>query len=112
MVKTKRTSEEVTAATERKAALQRQADELEQKRIDTLVEMELEEEEEERTVVRKLAHADSLDDVEDVVMQSEDEEDKGTSVTEEIVEFSASEEEAKVVKAKTIAPKKKSQVCL
>jgi len=55
MAKPKQTSAEVTAATKRKAALQHQADELEQKKIDTLAKMELEEElvqeEEECTVV-------------------------------------------------------------
>jgi hypothetical protein len=34
--------------------------------------MELEEEEEECTLVRKLAHANGLDDTKDVVVQSED----------------------------------------
>jgi hypothetical protein len=113
MVKPKRTSAEVTAAAERKAALQRQADELEQKKIDTLAEMELEEElaeeEEERTVVREQAHTDSLDDTEDVIMQFEDEEHKGTG--DEISEFSTSEQDAQAVKAKNVVPKKQSQVC-
>jgi hypothetical protein len=113
MVKPKRTSAEVTAAAERKAVLQCQADELEQKRIDTLAEMELEEElaeeEAERTVVRTQAHADSLDDAEDVIMQSEDEENKCPSVPEEIFELSTSEEDAQAAKARVV-PKKRSQV--
>lgn len=102
MAKPKRTSAEVTAAAERKAVLQHQADELEQKKIDTLAEMELDEElaeeEAERTVVKNWANADSLDDAEDVLMQSGDEESEGLSVTEEIFELSTSEEaKAKVV---------------
>ena len=113
MVKPKRTSAEVTAAAERKVALQHQADELEQKKIDMLAEMELEEElaeeEEERTVVREQAHTDSLDDTEDVIMQFEDEEHKGTG--DEISEFSTSERDAQAVKAKNVVPKKQSQVC-
>jgi hypothetical protein len=72
----KRTSAEVTAAAERKAALQRQADKLERQRIETLAEIELQEElqdeAEERSVIRKLADASSLDDAEDAEMQSED----------------------------------------
>jgi hypothetical protein len=113
MVKSKRTSAEVTAAAERKAALQRQADELEQKKIDTLAEIELEEElaeeEEERTMVRKQAHTNSLDDAEDIIMEFEDEVNKGASITEEISEFSSSEKDPKAVKAKTVP--KQSQVC-
>jgi hypothetical protein len=114
MAKPKRTSAEVTAAAERRAILQRQADELEQRKIDTLAdsaEMELDEElaeeEEERTTVRMQAHADSLDDTEDVIMQFEDEDGKGTS-TEEIFELSTSEEDAqpRTVKGKNVVPKK------
>jgi hypothetical protein len=108
MAKPKRTSAEVTAAAERKVALQRQEDELEQKKIDKLAEMELDEElaeeVEERTLVRKQAHADSLDDTEDVIMQSEDEEPR---ISEEIFELSTSEEEAK----NAVPIKKRSQVC-
>jgi hypothetical protein len=49
MAKAKRTSAEVSAAAEWKAALRRQADELEQQQIETMeLEEELEEEEEER----------------------------------------------------------------
>jgi hypothetical protein len=43
------------------------------------IQEELVEEEEECTVVRKLAHAESLDYIEDVMMQSDDGEDKGAS---------------------------------
>jgi hypothetical protein len=107
MVKPKRTSAEVTAVAKRKATLQRQADKLEQQRIDTLAEMELEEElddvEAERNVVRKLAHTDSLDDIEDVVMQP---------ATDIISEFSLSTSEDD--EARLPAPKisrKKPRVC-
>jgi hypothetical protein len=76
----KRSSAEVAEAFERKAMLQRQADELEQKRIETLAEMELEEEleaeEEQQAVVKKLAASNSLDDMEDMEAQFDDQEDK------------------------------------
>jgi hypothetical protein len=118
MVKPRRTSTEVTAAAKRKAVLQHQVDELEQKKIDTLAEMvfeeELADEEEERTVVRHQAHADSLDNAEDIVMQSEDEDSIGTSDTEEIFELSTSESEGKsqTLKAKKVIHKpERSQVC-
>jgi hypothetical protein len=78
--KPKRTSAEVAAAVKRKADLQRQADELERRRIETLAEMELQEEldeeAEEYSVVRK-----QLDD-EDVEMQPGDGEGEGASVGE------------------------------
>jgi hypothetical protein len=111
MVKPKRTSAQVTAAAERKAALQRQADELEQKKIDTLAEIELEEElaeeEEERTLVRRPAHTDSLDDAEDVIMQFEDEERKSP---EGISEFSVSEEGPQTAKGKNVVRRKQGRV--
>jgi hypothetical protein len=90
MAKPKWTSIEVNAAAEWKAILQRQADELEQKKIDTLAEIKLEEElaeeEAESIVVRKQAHADSFNDAEDVIMQSEleDEESKDSKVFESL----------------------------
>ena len=119
MVKPKRSSAEVTAAAKRKAALQRQADDLEQKKVDMLAEMELEEElaeeEEERAMVRKQVHADSFDDTEDAIMQFEDEENQGQAcVTGEISEFSlsTSDEDTQAVKVKSAVPtKKRHQVC-
>lgn len=118
MVKPKRSSAEVTAAAERKAALQDQADRLEQKRIETLAEMEIEEEleenaEEEHTVVRKLARTESLDDVEDTIMQFDDGEDKGSSFADGNSEFCASEENNKLVDVNKVAPKvqMQTQVC-
>ena len=64
------------AATERKANLQRQVEELERRRIEMLAEMELQEElqeeEEENAVIKRLADSNSLDNAEDVNMQSED----------------------------------------
>ena len=112
MARPKWTSAEVTAAVERKVALQRQADELEQQRIEMLAEMELEEEleeeeEEKHTVVRKPAHPYSLDDVKDVIMQTEDREDSDTFAAE-TNEVSASDED---VEAKNATPKKQNQVC-
>jgi hypothetical protein len=75
-LKPKRSSAEVAAAAKRKANLQRQANELEQRQIETLAEMELQEEldeeAEEYFVVRKWAEASSLDNAEDVEMQPED----------------------------------------
>ena len=74
--KAKRTSAEVTATAEHKALLQKQIAELEQQHIETLDEMELQEEldeeAEERSVVRKAALASSLDGAEDVDMWSKD----------------------------------------
>lgn len=76
----KRTSAEVAEAAERKAALQRHIDELEQQRIVTLAEMELQEEleaeETQRAVVKKVAASSGLDDMEDVRTQSGDGEDE------------------------------------
>jgi hypothetical protein len=114
MVKPKRTSAQVTAAAERRAVLQHQADELEQQKIDKLAEIELEEElaeeDEKRTAVRKQDHIGSLDNAEDVIMQSEDEGSKGTGLPEEIYELSLSEKDAQAVKGRKVIPKK-SQVC-
>jgi hypothetical protein len=57
--KPKKTSAEVAAVVEHKAALQKQVDDLEQKCIETLTEMELQEvlkeEAEEHAVIRKVA---------------------------------------------------------
>ena len=84
--KPKRTSAEVAAIAERKADLQRQADEFERKRIELLAEMEIQEEfddeAEERSVVRKRAEASSLDGVEDVEMESKDGEDTDAPTAE------------------------------
>jgi hypothetical protein len=108
MVKPRRTSAEVTAAAARKAALQLQADILEQQRIEMLAQMELEEEEEdedeeERTVVRKQTPPDSRgSDIEDAIMQWGDE-DNSTSDAAKISEFSATEEDDGV-KAKKVVP--------
>ena len=115
--KPKRSSAEVAAAAKRKADLQRQADELEQRQIETLAEMELQEEldeeAEEYFVVRKRAEASSLDDAEDVKMQPEDGEEKGSSVDEADIELSDKDDETEV-KGK-VAPKWKQvwffQVC-
>ncbi|KAH9996357.1 hypothetical protein BJV77DRAFT_960725 [Russula vinacea] len=83
MAKPKRTSSE------------RQANELEQLRISTLAKMELQdelqEEEAEHAVVKKLARTDGLDDIEDVVMQSED------------ISVSSGEDD-KAVEAESVAP--------
>ncbi|KAF8493028.1 hypothetical protein F5888DRAFT_1806464 [Russula emetica] len=109
MSKPRRTSTEVTAGTKRKAALQLQVNELEQKKIDTLAAMEVEEEladeEEERTVVRQQAQSDGLDNTKDVFMQSEDDENAGgksDSDAEEILELSTSEEDPQTLKAKKV----------
>jgi len=71
----KKTSGEVAAAAKCKADLQHQADELEQQHIETLAEMDLEEElddkAEEHSIVRKLADAYGLDGVDDVEMWSD-----------------------------------------
>jgi hypothetical protein len=93
--KPKRTSAEVAAAAKCKADLQRQADEFEQMQIETLAEMELQEELDEeaaeRSVVRKQAEASSLDDAEDV---KEGGEDKGTSTNKANSELPDDETEA------------------
>ncbi|KAF8480609.1 hypothetical protein F5888DRAFT_1825718 [Russula emetica] len=109
MSKPRRTSTEVTAGAKRKAALQLQVNELEQKKIDTLAAMEVEEEladeEEERTVVRQQAQSDGLDNTKDVFMQSEDDENAGgksDSDAEEILELSTSEEDPQTLKAKKV----------
>ena len=74
--RSKRTPAEVVAATKRKATLQRQVEDLERRRIEMLAEMELQEElqeeEEEHAVVKRLAASSSLDNMEDVNIQSED----------------------------------------
>jgi hypothetical protein len=115
MAKTKRTSAEVSAATERKAALQCQADKLQRQRIETLAMMELdeelEEEEEERMVVRKRAYAGSLHDVDDITTQSDDGEGMGTSIAEGMSECGATEEDDHVVKETNRAAPKPRQVC-
>ncbi|KAF8487899.1 hypothetical protein F5888DRAFT_1639644 [Russula emetica] len=109
MSKPRRTSTEVTAGAKRKAALQLQVNELEQKKIDTLAAMEVEEElvdeEEERTVVRQQAQSDGLDNTKDVFMQSEDDKNAGgksDSDAEEILELSMSEEDPQTLKAKKV----------
>jgi DNA gyrase/topoisomerase IV subunit A len=105
MVKPKRTSAEVTAVAERKAALRRQADELEDQRMETLAGIEheekLNEEEEYRNVVRNL---DDLDNAEDVVMEP---------AIDEVSELGMSEED-NMVKTMQVAPRisrKQPQVC-
>lgn len=80
---------------------------MEQRQIETLAEMELQEEldeeAEEYFVVRKRAEASSLDDAEDVKMQPEDGEEKGSSVDEADIELSDKDDETEV-KGK-VAPK-------
>ena len=105
----KKTSAEVTAVTKRKADLQQLADELERQRIETLAEMELQEElddeSEERSVVRKLGEATSLDDTEDVEMVSADGEDMGASAAEADSELADEDDEAAT--ETNVAPKRK-----
>jgi hypothetical protein len=95
--KPKRTSAEVAVAVKHKADLQRQANELEQRQIETLAEMklqeELDEEAEEYSIVRKQAEASSLDNAEDIKMQPEDGEEKGSSVDEADIELSDEDDE-------------------
>jgi hypothetical protein len=88
----------VAAAAKHKADLQQRADEFERKRLETLAEMELQEElddeAEEHSVVRKRGEASSLDDVEDLEMQLENGEEKGASVAEADSELSSEDDEA------------------
>jgi hypothetical protein len=77
MARPKRTPGEVKAAALLKASLQRQAEDLEKRRIESVAEMEVEEEfekeEEKRTVVRKFTHASSPKGIKDNAMLSDDE---------------------------------------
>jgi hypothetical protein len=111
---TRKTSAEVAAIAKRKADLQRQVDELEQQRIEKLAEMELQEElddeAEERSVVRKLGEASSLDDTEDIEMQSEEGEVVDPSVAEAGSEVAAEDDSDEATRVKKAAPKGK-QVC-
>jgi hypothetical protein len=113
--KPKKTSAEVAAVAERKAALQKQADDLERKRIETLAEMELqeelEEEAEEDAVVRKVADASSLDDAVDVEMRSEAGDDAYTPVSEDSEEASSSEDN-ETATGSQVAPKRKQVCCV
>jgi hypothetical protein len=115
MAKTKRTSAEVSAAAERKATLQHQADKLERRRIEMLAKMELEEEleeeEEERTVVRKRASMESLYSVDDVTTRSDDGEGTGMSIAEGMSECGDTEEDDHAVTVKNRVASKPSQVC-
>jgi hypothetical protein len=108
MVKGKRTSAQVAAAIEKKEALRRQAEALEQQRIATLAELELQEElneeEEERAVVRNSTHNESLDDIEDIAMESDDGGDKKAMAEDAISENDPEEDE--VIPALKPAPKK------
>lgn len=74
---------------------------------------ELVSEEEKHTVVGQQAHADCLDNTEDVIMQSEDEDSTGRVTedlgTEVILELSTSEEELQTLRVKKVVPKR-SQV--
>ncbi|KAH9974843.1 hypothetical protein BJV74DRAFT_798869 [Russula compacta] len=103
----KRTSAEVAAAAKHKADLQRQADELEQKWIETLAEMELKEEAEECAVIRKWAEATSLDDADDVEMQPEDGEGGGASIDDADVELV--EEDNGMDREGKVVPKQKQK---
>jgi len=108
MVKGKWTSAQVAAAIEKKEALRRQAEALEQQRIATLAELELQEElneeEEERAVVRNSTHNESLDDIEDIAMESDDGGDKKAMAEDAISENDPEEDE--VIPALKRAPKK------
>jgi hypothetical protein len=103
----KRTSAEVAVATKSRADLQRQADELEQKRRETLAKMELQEERdeeaEENAIIRNRGDASRLDDPEDVDMHSADGADKVPIVADAGSEFPSSEDD----KARPDAPKRK-----
>jgi hypothetical protein len=70
------------------------------------------EEEEECTVVRKHAHAESLNYIEDVAMQSDDGEDKDVSFADSELEADGKfrSEDDEVVAGKKVAPKQR-QVC-
>ena len=110
----KKTSAEVTAAAKRKADLQKQANELERQRIQTLTEIELQEEleneAEECAVVKKLADASGLDGVEDVEMRSDDLDGDAYVVDADHEQASESDGDGSVTE-KEAAPKR-IQVCL
>jgi hypothetical protein len=72
MPKTKRTRAEVTTAANRKAAIQRQVDELERQHIEALAEMEVQEELDDDTNENSLIRNLIDDDTEDVNMGSTD----------------------------------------
>jgi len=67
------------------------------------LEEELAEEDAECIVVRNQTHADSLDNTEDMIMHSEDEE---ISMPEKTFELSTSEEDAQPVKANVVSKKR------
>jgi hypothetical protein len=106
----RKTSAEVAAAAKRQANLQRQADEFERKRVETLAEMELQEElddeAKERSIIRNRADAIRLDDAEDVEMRSEDGENNGPSVAEADSELSSQDDKA-AAEGNVQAPKRK-----
>jgi len=119
MPRAKRTSAEVDAFEKRKADLRHQADELERQQIETLAEMELQEELDEaaeaQSVIKKLPDAGTIDDVEDVEMQSNDGEGTGASVAETGSEVASDEDESdsdEPVVVKKSAPKAKKVRCL
>ena len=102
---TRKTSAEVAAIAKHKADLQRQVDELEQLHIEKLAEMELQEElddeAEERSVVKKLGEAGGLDDTKDTDMQSEE---------GEVAEVASEGDSDEATGMKKVGPKGK-QVC-
>jgi hypothetical protein len=110
MPRAKKTSAEANAFAMHRANLQQQSDDQDCRHIETLAKMELQEELDEeaeaQSVIKRLDDASFVDDIDDVEMQSDDED------TDESSKVTSDSELDRAVVVRKAAPKTKKVCCL